>query len=1159
MENFFLQLLNMSLTAGVLVVVVMLLRLVFHKAPRWIHCLLWALVAVRLLCPVSIESSLSLMPDTPALSVSVPDTPSVAPVVPDQSVVTPPVTDTPVVDTPVVTPPVTDTPTVTPTPDTSVSAPTPEASADPWQIALAVASYAWLAGMAVMAAYAVFSTLRLRRQVGEAAHLRANLWQCDHIRSPFILGVIRPRIYLPSDLSGTALDSVVSHEQAHLHRRDHWWKPLGFLLLTVYWFNPLMWVAYIFLCRDIEAACDERVVRHMSADARRAYSEALLSCSAPRRLVSACPLAFGETSVKSRIKSVLSYKKPTIWIIVAALLVSTVAGVCLLTDPKSETPDTDTTAVSEEQQPDEDDTPDKTDDATAPVGLTYVTKAHYVSGQEREAMMGSESVKRFDTRVDFETFLTTYQKTEDGGTRWEISDFDQFDTAFFAENALLMTFRQTSSGMYTPQVGGYTYSEDGTILSVIVDELHPGGMVTMDIGHWLLFSGIRKADLEGVTALMSYFGKEILTSYCWTTYGHPVIVGDEEDVAFGCYNIYYDSLSTLLPLVKGLNWYGADIMADTAFTTIASFIFDDGKTYYVSPDKKQLYDGEQIADLTAEQSEQLDYYLREGSPIDAATVSVTGMVAEWNKAEQYLVLDVTEGDASLGSRVRAYTTILPAGSSPAVGYSATVYYDGWYLSEGEYSVIYALNREWMDADLLGGPEDDEPTNSTTTTTPSTTTTTTTVPTQPTIPTSAEVGDVLVLGGMGMWNDGVLEEVYGGESVRVFRSYAELDAFLNQYAVNDRYLKREDFAQFTADWFAENALLMTYYVDGSCSVHPTIGAYSYNEDGTVLSVGIDVYEPLMQNDAIGGWHMFSGIKQDALAGVEELTAYVRAEIPEHYYIAPFVTPVEHPEKGVEKWRDWFPSEEGWTWSKILNEMDEQNRWVDAASVDRAFLYVATFQENGHIHYVDEDYSSLLRDDGKLLWMTEKESGLLQWMIASKSRDNTDIWFVRFSHPGGGFDYADTPVVMNTPELRAILGRKNWLVNTGRHQIDACMTVGGVEYYVDWEHKQILYTESLDTMRVLYLTKEEQAYLADLICDPKWKSDVKLTGTVVEYDEQKGYFTVQPYVSSLGKAVRVSLIYWSGDVPEVGSNVIVGYDGYVYHISPPMVYARSIIKG
>ena len=389
MENIFLHLLKMSLTAGLLVVVVLLLRVVFCKAPRWIHCLLWALVAVRLLCPITPESSLSLMPDTTAAFSAVteqlstpqeePDTPVVDNAVTDTPVVNTPVTNTPVVDTPVVDTPVVDTPVVTPTPNTppsasvdtpttnvAVSTPTPEASVDPWQVAVAVASYVWLAGVVLLAAYAVFTTLRLHRQVREAARLSDLVWCCDHLRSPFILGVFRPRIYLPSDLDGVARDSVIAHEQAHLHRRDHWWKPLGFLLLTVHWFNPLMWVAYILLCRDIEAACDERVVRDMTAPDRKTYSEVLLACSAPRRLVSACPLAFGETSVKSRVKSVLSYKKPTIWIIVAALLVSTVAGVCLLTDPKPEDGKSDTKVTT---TPEEDDPPEEP--AVAPTHAVF--------------------------------------------------------------------------------------------------------------------------------------------------------------------------------------------------------------------------------------------------------------------------------------------------------------------------------------------------------------------------------------------------------------------------------------------------------------------------------------------------------------------------------------------------------------------------------------------------------------------------------------------------------------------------------------------------------------------------------------------------------------------------------------------------------------------
>lgn len=315
MESVFLHLLNMSITAGWLVLAVMVLRLLMKRAPRWMVCLLWVLVAVRLICPVSVESVLSLIPSTETVPTDVVmgSTPTIN-------------SGVPVVDA-VVNPIISDT-----------LAPTPEYSADPVQIATFVAANVWVIGMVAMLLYALISTLRLRWQVRESACLRRNIRQCDRIATPFILGIIRPRIYLPSTLPAQDVLSVVAHEEAHIQRRDHWWKPLGYLLLTVYWFNPLLWVGYILLCRDIEAACDERVIRDMDVEQRRRYSEALLACSMPRRMISACPLAFGETGVKSRIKSVLSYKKPTFWIVLLAVVLTIVAAVCLLTNPK-EKPD----------------------------------------------------------------------------------------------------------------------------------------------------------------------------------------------------------------------------------------------------------------------------------------------------------------------------------------------------------------------------------------------------------------------------------------------------------------------------------------------------------------------------------------------------------------------------------------------------------------------------------------------------------------------------------------------------------------------------------------------------------------------------------------------------------------------------------------------------
>ena len=522
MESIFLHLLNMSLTAGVLVVAVVLLRAVFYKAPRWIHCLLWALVAVRLLCPFAVESSLSLMPDTQAAlapltpdyaveDTPVADTSTVDTIRPDSSVTTPILPDTgaDTVGGTVTTPPTTSVVPSTPDTPTSSLTPTPEASADPWQMVLSVATWLWLLGVLTMAVYAAVTTLRLRLQVREAARLEGDLWQCDHVRTPFILGVLRPRIYLPSDLDATARASVVAHERAHLRRLDHLWKPLGFLLLAVYWFNPLLWVAYVLLCRDIEAACDERVVRDMTAADRKAYSEALLACSAPRRLITACPLAFGETSVKSRVKSVLSYKKPAIWIIVAALLVSTVAGVCLLTDrPVAEQEPDDTPSVS-----DEDDQPDTT--KTAPVGLVHVAGG---IGQWYDDVLqavfgdtpdGSLPIKAFYTYDELDAFLTAYA-TEEG--KIQRADFAAFDAAWFADNTLLMSYYTHPSTPAYPKVDSYVYSEDGAGLTVRLHVYVPSfGGDAFSAYH--LFSGIRKSDLEGVKALTAVVAATIPNDY----------------------------------------------------------------------------------------------------------------------------------------------------------------------------------------------------------------------------------------------------------------------------------------------------------------------------------------------------------------------------------------------------------------------------------------------------------------------------------------------------------------------------------------------------------------------------------------------------------------------------------------------------------------------
>lgn len=327
MTAVFLKLLDMSLSAGWLVLVVLVLRLVLRRAPRALLCALWALVAVRLLCPVTLEGVWSLMPQM-SVSEQIQPTVQTSPSQPtvQMSPSQPTVQTPPAPSQDIFVPPTATSPTAPADSDIPVSA-----AVDWWTVAAVV----WLSGVTVMVAYMVISTCCLRRRVRAAVRLEGTAYLCDEITTPFILGVLRPRIYLPSTLSDEERAYVLAHEQAHLKRGDHWIKPLGFLLLGIYWFHPLLWVAYSVLCRDIELACDERVIREMDGGEKARYSEILLLCSAPRRAVTACPLAFGEGAVKERVGAIVAYKKPTFWIVLIAVLALTAAAVFFLVDPLS--------------------------------------------------------------------------------------------------------------------------------------------------------------------------------------------------------------------------------------------------------------------------------------------------------------------------------------------------------------------------------------------------------------------------------------------------------------------------------------------------------------------------------------------------------------------------------------------------------------------------------------------------------------------------------------------------------------------------------------------------------------------------------------------------------------------------------------------------------
>ena len=315
MAAVFLKLLNLSISASWLVLAVLVLRLISKRSPKWVNVLLWGIVALRLVLPFSIESALSLIPSAETVS------PTAV-----QSAPAPTITSgVSIIDNAV---------------NPSLSehfAATPEASVNPLYVWTEIAGWVWLIGLGAMLLYALVSYLRLHRRVSVSLPIQDHIYLCDAISSPFILGVVKPHIYLPSGLDEVQRQNVLAHERAHLARRDHWWKPLGFALLAVYWFDPVLWLAYTLLCRDIELACDERVIRTMDESAVKTYSTVLLACSMPRKTVITCPLAFGEVGVKERVRNALHYKKPAFWVVAASVAVCIVVAVCFLTNPPTDT------------------------------------------------------------------------------------------------------------------------------------------------------------------------------------------------------------------------------------------------------------------------------------------------------------------------------------------------------------------------------------------------------------------------------------------------------------------------------------------------------------------------------------------------------------------------------------------------------------------------------------------------------------------------------------------------------------------------------------------------------------------------------------------------------------------------------------------------------
>lgn len=313
MDDVFLKLVNLSISASWLILAVLVLRVVLKKAPKWVMPLLWGVVALRLVCLFSIESALSLIPSAETIPSEI-VTETREPVLYEQATLD-----------------IVTNPTLPSAAEVPVGVSRQQAQVD-----FNIYSVLWLAGMAALLVHAIVSAGKLKRKLATAILLRDNIYESEFVDSPFVFGVVKPNIYLPMHMDEGTAAYVIAHEHAHLARRDHWWKVLGYLVLALHWFNPLVWVAYILFCRDIELACDEKVVKGLDGAARADYSQALLSCAAPKRAVAACPLAFGEGNIKMRVKSALHYKKPAFWVAAAAVLAVVIVAVCFLTNPRSE-------------------------------------------------------------------------------------------------------------------------------------------------------------------------------------------------------------------------------------------------------------------------------------------------------------------------------------------------------------------------------------------------------------------------------------------------------------------------------------------------------------------------------------------------------------------------------------------------------------------------------------------------------------------------------------------------------------------------------------------------------------------------------------------------------------------------------------------------------
>ena len=473
MSAIFLKLLNMSISASWLMLAVIIARLLLKKAPKTIVCFLWAFVAIRLIFPFSFSSEFSLIPS--------------GSMVPEKYVMKYEPHNNPAVH-------------LNGAIFNNGSEPsaiidyTATSAVTTTQSAVEIISVVWLMGVIIILICALVNYFRLKRTVAASLPMRNGIMICDEVKSPFILGIIRPVIYLPSSLDGETAKYVIAHELAHLSRRDHWWKPLGFLLLSVYWFHPLCWVAYALFCKDIEIACDQKVIRHMNRNSMAAYSQALLDCSVPRRRMITCPLAFGEIGVKERVKGILNYRKPSFWLIFISVAVCAIVAVCFFTSPVNPKADEWSDSYSEALS--------EVNTQVAFCNYTDVADI-YLNCLNYDWMYYSAMrylpMYKFETKKELDHFKTMFQNQLTFDQAYdEVPSFNavtaDYDEEFFSEHTLIMVYVEANT--CSLRYGVRDVSFDGSSLCVnVIQTNYPSSYDEMMAG-WAIFAEFRKSEIK---------------------------------------------------------------------------------------------------------------------------------------------------------------------------------------------------------------------------------------------------------------------------------------------------------------------------------------------------------------------------------------------------------------------------------------------------------------------------------------------------------------------------------------------------------------------------------------------------------------------------------------------------------------------------------------